>query len=293
MRFAFIDEHRRRWPILVQCQVLEVSRAGYYKWRRMTQGPTSTKRDAMLQAIRQIHREVSADYGSPRVYRELLDRGIRCSENTVALWMKRYGIRARTKRRYRIVTTDSNHGHAVAPNLLEQRFTAEKPNQVWLTDFSYIATEEGFTYLCTVEDLCSRRIVGWATSRSIDTQLALAALQQALDLRQPGPGLIVHSDRGSQFASLDFQQRLSTYRCRPSMSRRGNCYDNAPMESFYRSFKVERVYWDQYATHDLATRAVVDYIDRFYNPIRRHSAIGYVSPLEYEKNRLFESKQIG
>ena len=259
----------------------------------MISPPKASKRNDMLQAIRQIHREVSADYGSPRVHRELIAQGIRCSENTVALWMRRHGIRARSKRHYRIVTTDSNHGRPIAPNLLQQRFTAEKPNQIWLTDFSYIATEEGFTYLCTIEDLCSRRIVGWATSRSIDTALALAALQQAIDLRQPGPGLIVHSDRGSQYASFDYQQRLATYHFRQSMSRRGNCYDNAPMESFYRSFKVECVYWDQYATHDEATRAVVDYIDRFYNPIRRHSAIGYISPLEYETKRLFESKQVG
>jgi transposase InsO family protein len=244
----------------------------------------------MAEEIKRIHAEVSLDYGSPRVHRELLERGFTCSVNTVATTMRRCGLRARTRRKYRVVRTDSNHGLPVAPNRLNQRFFAEKPDMVWLTDITFIPTREGTTYLCTVEDLCSRRIVGWSASRSADTGLAMEALEQAIDLRAPAPGLIVHSDRGSQFASLAYQQRLSTEGLLQSMSRKGNCYDNAPMESFYRSFKVEEVHWKEYQTHEEAVRAIIDYIDRFYNRVRRHSSLGYVSPLEYETQRLYESQ---
>ena len=246
-----------------------------------------------MEHIRRVHREVSPDYGSPRVYRELDAGGIPCSLNTIAKVMKDTGLRARTQRKYRVVTTDSKHDLPIAPNLLQQNFQAERPNSIWLTDITYVDTLEGITYLCTVQDLCSRRIVGWATGRTMTAQLVLDALQQAIDLRAPSPGLIVHSDRGSQFASLEYQQRLARHGFRQSMSGRGNCYDNAPMESFFRSYKVEEVYWAKYETHEEATRGVVDYIDRFYNRIRRHSSLGYVSPIEFEKSRLFESKQVG
>jgi transposase InsO family protein len=246
-----------------------------------------------VEHVRRVHREVSPDYGSPRVYRELDASGVPCSLNTIAKVMKDAGLRARTQRKYRVVTTDSKHDLPIAPNLLQQNFQAERPNTVWLTDITYVDTLEGVTYLCTVEDLCSRRIVGWATGRTMTAQLVLNALQQAIDLRSPSPGLIVHSDRGSQFASLEYQQRLASHGFRQSMSGRGNCYDNAPMESFFRSYKVEEVYWAQYETHEQATRGVVDYIDRFYNRIRRHSSLGYVSPIAFEQARLFESKQVG
>jgi transposase InsO family protein len=246
-----------------------------------------------VEHVRRVHREVSPDYGSPRVYRELDAAGIPCSLNTIAKVMKDAGLRARTKRKFRIVTTDSKHHLAIAPNLLQQNFQAEKPNSVWLTDITYVDTLEGVTYLCTVQDLCSRRIVGWASGRTMTAQLVLSALQQAIDLRAPQPGLIVHSDRGSQFASLEYQQRLVRHGFLQSMSGKGNCYDNAPMESFFRSYKVEEVYWAKYETHEQATRGVIDYIDRFYNRIRRHSSLGYVSPIAFEQAQLFESKQVG
>jgi transposase InsO family protein len=246
-----------------------------------------------VEHVQRFHREISLDYGSPRVYRELKADGVGGCLNTVAKVMKDAGLRARTKRKFRVVTTDSKHDLPIAPNLLQQDFQAERPNLVWLTDITYVDTLEGFSYLCTVEDLCSRRIVGWATSRTMTAQLVLDALQQAIDLRALQPGLIVHSDRGSQFASLEYQQRLARYGFRQSMSGRGNCYDNAPMESFFRSYKVEEVYWAQYETHEQATRGVIDYIDRFYNRIRRHSSLGYVSPIEFEQSQLFESKQVG
>lgn len=267
----------------MQCRVLCVSRAGYYKWRRQETAASKLRRDAMTKEIQCIHRQVSADYGSPRVHRELLARGMPCSLNTVASVMKKAGIQARTKRKFRVMTTDSKHDHPIAPNLLEQDFRVNTLNCVWLTDITYLETKEGFSYLCTVEDLCSRRIVGWAASRKIDTALALAALQQAIDLRDPPRGLIVHSDRGSQFACAAYRQRLARHGLTRSMSRKGNCYDNAPMESFYRSLKCEEVYWMSYSTHEEVLRSMTEYIDRFYNRVRRHSSLDYLSPLEYER----------
>ncbi len=197
--------------------------------------------------------------------------------------MRVNNIRAKYVRKFKTITTDSKHALNAADNLLDQCFIAQKPNQVWLTDFTYIHTkEDNFIYLCAVLDLFSRRVVGWATSRSIDTQLALRALDQAIALRDPGQGLIVHSDQGKQFASLAFQTRLKQAGFIQSMSRKGNCYDNAPMESFFKYFKVEEVYSQQYQSLEHATRAASDYIDRFYNRLRLHSAIDYVSPIQFE-----------
>jgi transposase InsO family protein len=240
-----------------------------------------------IKRIHALHRH--DDYGSPRMTKALNASGTTCHENTVARHMKLAGIRAQRAKKFRVHTTDSNHDMPIAPNRLNQEFTCPKVNRVWLTDFTYIPTKEGFSYLCSVVDLCSRRIVGWATSRSIDTSLALAALDQALALRQPKEGLILHSDRGSQFASQAYRNRLLEHHCLQSMSRKGNCYDNAPMESFFKSLKVEEVHrQDHYQTHEHAVRAVTDYIERFYNPVRLHSALGYISPIEFEKQLLNE-----
>ena len=225
------------------------------------------------------------------MHRELIKHGLELSKNTVAKIMRDEGIRARCRRKFRVVTTDSKHDRPIAPNRLNQDFEAQELNQIWLTDFTYIPSKEGFTYLCTVQDLCSRRIVGWATSRNIDAPLALDALNQAIALRSPQAGLIVHSDRGSQFASLLYQNRLDKCQFLQSMSRKGNCYDNAPMESFFRSFKVEEVYHSEYETHEQATRAVTDYIDRFYNRVRLHSSLDYQSPMEFENRRFSQSKE--
>jgi transposase InsO family protein len=246
----------------------------------------------VISEIKRIHSQQRlADYGSPRIHQELQKLGIACCKNTVAKLMRNEGIRARSKRKFRVSTTDSKHDFPIATNRLNQQFTAQKLNQVWLTDFTYISTKEGFTYLCTIQDLCSRRIVGWGTSQKIDAQLALSALNEAIALRDPQPGLIVHSDRGSQFASVSYRSRLRGCQFQQSMSRKGNCYDNAPMESFFRSFKVEEVYWNEYDTHEQATRGVRDYIDRFYNRDRLHSSLGYVSPIEFEQRQLFGVKE--
>jgi len=261
--------------------MLEVSRAGYYKWRNREISETARKQAEIVQEIKRIHElPRHDDYGSPRMHRLLRKNGYACCENTVARLMKREGIRARTPRKFKVVTTDSNHDQPIAPNLLDQHFEAQRPNQVWLTDITYIHTKEGYTYLCTVENLYSRRIISWATGRKIDAELAQKAFLQAVALRSSLQGLIVHSDRGSQFASSAFREGLRRCCCVQSMSRKGNCYDNALMESFFRSFKVEEAYrWD-YETHEEATRGVTDYIERFYNRTRLHSSLGYLSPVE-------------
>jgi transposase InsO family protein len=269
-----------------------VTRAAFYKWLHRKPSKTEEKQNQIVTEIKRIHSLARhQDYGSPRIHRELLKQGSVCCVNTVAKLMRREGIQARNTPRFRVVTTDSNHNFPIAPNRLDQHFKIETPNRVWLTDFTYIPTVVGFSYLCTVQDLCSRRIVGWATSRKIDTHLALAALNQAVALREPKSGLILHSDRGSQYASIAFRARLTQCEFLQSMSRKGNCYDNAPMESFFKSFKVEEVYHNQYETHEQATRAVIDYIERFYNPKRLHSTLGYVSPNEFEELRLFEKNK--
>ena len=268
----------------VQCKVLKVSRSAFYKWRNAQPAPASIRREQLKQHIKAVHNEPRKDdYGSPRIHQELLKRNVKCSKNTVAKLMKQQGIRARTARTFRVKTTDSKHDQPIAKNLLNRVFEAQNVNAVWLTDFTYIDCKEGFVYLCTVQDLCSRRIVGWATSKHINARLALDALKQAVALRNPKAGLIVHSDRGSQFASLAYQSYLNSKEFYQSMSYRGDCYDNAPMESFFRSFKVEEVYRQQYETFEQTTRAVRNYIDRFYNRERLHSSIGYVSPLEFEQ----------
>lgn len=289
MRFEFINQYGYRWPIAVLCRVLQVTRAAFYSWIKRKPSANQEKQQQIVNEIQRIHTlPRHQDYGSPRLHRELVKQGIACSENTVAKLMRDNNIQARNTPRFRITTTDSNHDLPIAPNRLDQQFTVSKINQVWLTDFTYIPTCEGFSYLCAFKDLCSRRIVGWAMSRHIDAQLALAALNQAVALRDPSSGLIVHSDRGSQFASHVFRKRLNDCSFLQSMSRQGNCYDNAPMESFFKSFKVEEVYHEQYETHEHAVRATNDYIERFYNPKRLHSTLDYLSPLEFEERLLTE-----
>lgn len=216
--------------------------------------------------------------------KELVKRGIRCCRNTVAKYMRKAGIVANRRTKFRISTTDSNHDRPIAPNRLEQNFKTSSLNEVWLTDITYIPTLEGFTYLCAFEDLHSRKIIGWSTSRHIDTELVIDSFDQAIALRSPNNSLIVHSDRGSQYASSAFRRRLSQHRSIQSMSRRGNCYDNAPMESFFKSYKTEEVHDATYETHEEATRSASNYIEGFYNPLRLHSSLDYQSPVDFERS---------
>lgn len=281
MRFAFISQHESTWPVTLMCQVLEVSRSGYYAWKNRPNSKQAERRARMTKMIQIVHAESRQTYGSPRMHRRLLALGYRCCVNFVAKLMRIAEIAAKTRRKFKC-TTDSRHTMPVAPNLLARDFSPARTNQAWVTDITYIPTREGWLYLCTVEDLYSRRIVGWSMSGRIDSRLVVRALEMAIAVRRPGPGLIVHSDRGSQYCSEHFQSLLSSHGLRSSMSRKGNCYDNAPMESFYRTLKVELVYWEDYQSRAEATASLREYIETFYNRRRLHSTLGYVSPVEYE-----------
>lgn len=281
MRFRFIQAEKASFPVRMLCRVLDVSPSGFYAWAR--RGPSNrAKTDAVLAVeIAASHRQSRCTYGSPRVHRDLRTRGWRLGEKRVARVMREHGIMPVQKRRFRR-TTDSNHTHLIAPNVLGRRFVAKAPNRAWVTDVTYVATMAGWAYLAVILDLFSRRVVGWALSASNDTVLALDALGWALRSRRPRRGLIHHSDRGSPYASAEYRAALRVHGCVASMSRRGDCWDNAVAESFFATLRAELLDRERYATRAEAIASIGDYIDRFYNPRRRHSHLGYVSPLEYE-----------
>jgi putative transposase len=282
MRYDFVERHRGRWPVRLMCRVLHVSAGGYYDWRGRPKSDTAARRDVLVIAIKAIHGEVKARYGSPRMHAELVAWIGPCCVNTVARLMRQEGITAKTNRKFR-VTTDSNHNRPVAENVLNRRFEPEAPNQAWTADITYLATGEGWLYLAAVEDLYSRRIVGWSMSSRIDSRLVVDALAMAISRRRPGAGLVAHSDRGSQYASEHYQRLLVDHEIICSMSRRANCWDNAPMESFFASLKKELTRGEIFGTREEAKANVFEYIEVFFNRIRRHSSLGYKSPIEYEK----------
>jgi len=282
VRYAFIRDHRLAFRVELMCRVLGVSRSGYYAWRVRPESARARMNRLLLSRIRMVHRQSRCNYGSPRVTDELRSQGERCGQNRVARVMRRYGIRSKAVRKFR-ATTDSNHNHPVAPNLLARRFTVERPDTVWVSDITYIWTQEGWLYLAGVLDLCSRRIVGCAMSSRVDGQLTLEALSQALGRRRPKAGLLHHSDRGKQYAALEYQRLLHDHGLVPSMSRKGDCWDNAPMESFFATLKRELVYRQRFATRQEAQNAVFEYIEVFYNRKRRHSSLGSQSPAEFER----------
>jgi transposase InsO family protein len=283
VRFAWIEEHRATWPVAVQCAVLDVSRSGFYAWRERPLSGQSQRRELLLEEIQAIHHERRKDvYGSPRIHQELTARGRRCNVKTVARIMKERGIRAKTARTFK-VTTDSKHDRPVAPNVLDRAFEQTAPNQAWVSDITYVPTREGWLYLAAVEDLCTRKIVGWSMSERLTSRLVVDALEMAIQRQLPGEGLLSHSDRGSQYASEHYQELLKRYGIKCSMSRRGDCWDNAPMESFFATLKKELVHFEDYATRDAARESLFEYIELFYNRVRRHSALGYKSPAEFEQ----------
>jgi putative transposase len=282
MRYDFIERHRERWPVRLMCRVLRVSPGGSSDWRGRPRSKRAAGQDALVVAIKAIHGEVKARYGSPRIHAELVARGNPCCVNTVARLMRREGIAAKTRRKFR-VTTDSNHGHPVAENVLDRRFEPGAPDRAWTADITYVATAEGWLYLAAVEDLHSRRIVGWSMGPRIDSRLVVDALEMALARRLPGEGLVAHSDRGSQYASEHYQRLLAGHGITCSMSRRGNCWDNSPMESFFASLKKELIRGETFPTREEARASIFEYIEVFFNRIRRHSSLGYKSPAEYEK----------
>ena len=282
MKFRFIDEHRRRWPVSVICRVLKVTRGGFYLWKKRKPSARQIRQQKLLAKIRIVQRENRELYGSPRVHRALLIDGEVVSRNTVAKLMRQARIRAKTRRRYVPRTTDSTHHKPIADNLLARDFAAPAPNRKWLADITYVPTDEGWLFLAGVLDCYSRKIVGWAMCDGMPTDLVSSALKMALLHRQPGQDLLHHSDRGVQYASEDYQQLLLNHGITVSMSGRGNCYDNAMMESFWATLKTELIHQQTYATRQQARQSIFEYIEVFYNRKRLHSALGYQSPESFE-----------
>jgi transposase InsO family protein len=264
------------------CEALEVSESGYYAWAARDPSPAERRRAGLVAAIEVIHAEVRGRYGSPRMAAELNARGHACSENMVAKLMRERGIRAKAPRRF-VRTTDSRHGLSVADNVLDRDFDPSGPNAAWSADITYIPTADGWLYLAVVEDLFSRMIVGWAMAGTMESRLVVDALDMAVRRRLPGEGLVAHSDRGSQYASDHYRRLLERHGIACSMSRVGQCWDNAPVESFFASLKRELVHGERYTTHGEARASIFEYVETFYNRVRRHSSLGYVSPAEYER----------
>lgn len=270
------------YDIKLMCLTLEVSRSGYYEWLERVEAPP--KEAALRLRIVQIHHESKCTYGSPRIHEELRAEGRRVSRKRVARLMREAGIIVRARRRYRMQTTDSRHPHPIAPNLLLEQSAPTLPNQVWVSDITYIPTGEGWLYLAGVMDLVTRRVCGWAVSETLHTSLPKEALLKAIRQSPSTKGVIHHSDRGCQYASDEYARTLRRHGLRSSMSRRANCYDNAHMESFWSTLKQELVYCTYFPTRAAATTAIFAYIEGFYNRKRRHSSLGFKSPLDYENS---------
>ena len=282
MRFQLIDAAKEEFPVRRLCKVLGVSQSGYFVWR--SRPACRRQRDdlVVLAHVRSAFRLSNETYGSPRMTRKLQDQGLHVGRRRTARLMRENGLRARQPRRFKR-TTDSLHAFPVAPHLIEQDFAAERPDEKWGSDLSYIWTREGWLYLAVVIDLYARRVVGWAVSDRLHKELALAALRRALVVRRPSAGLIHHSDRGRQYCSTEYQAELRKHGILISMSGKGNCYDNAMVETFFKTLKSELVWRTAFQTRAEAYYALARYIDGFYNPIRRHSALDFVSPAQFER----------
>ena len=285
MRFAAIRTIASVLAVGRRCTLLEVSRSGYYAWCRRGDSRRAVANRMLVGAMVQVHHAVDRTYGSPRMQQELLGQGFPCGRHRIARLMQAHGIRAKQARRFR-VTTDSRHGFAIAPNRLGRQFAVAAPNRVWMSDVTYLPTAAGWCYLAVVLDAYSRRVIGWALESQITATLTLAALDQALAARHPSWGVLHHSDRGIQYACTAYRTALARHGMQASMSRRGNCWDNAVVESFFASLKTERTDGKQYATVEEAEADVRDYIERFYNRQRRHSTLGHLSPAIYELHQV-------
>jgi putative transposase len=279
-----IERHLRRLGARRMCSVLQVSRSGFYAWRGRPESQRSRQDRRLKVEIRASFRASRCKYGSPMIWQDLREARIRVSRKRVARLMREEGIGPRKRRRF-VATTDSSHGNPVAPNVLDRSFKVESLDAVWVGDITYIPTREGWLYLAVLLDLCSRRVVGWSTSESLADELALEALDRALLERRPKAGLLHHSDRGSQYASYEYQKKLMQRGLVPSMSRKGNCWDNAPAESFFSTLKRDGVPADGFVTREQARDALFDWIEVVYNRSRRHSSIGWISPAAYEAKR--------
>jgi len=283
VKFRFVEEQLRpRFPADVCCDVLEVSRSGYYAWRDRPESARAKRREELARKVKAVHDQNRGVYGSPRVFRALKAGGESVCENTVAKVMAEHGIRAKSKKKFVPRTTDGAHEQPVAPNLLGRQFRAPAPDRKWAVDITYVPTDQGWLYLAGVIDLCSRRIVGWSMAGHMRTELVSDALGMALARRRPGAGLLHHSDRGVQYASEDYQYLLRSHGIECSMSGRGDCWDNAVMESFWGTLKTELVNHEHYETREQARASIFEYIEVFYNRQRLHSSIGYLSPEQFE-----------
>jgi transposase InsO family protein len=285
MKYAWIKKHRKIWPITLQCDVLGVSVSGYFdkqnRDKASNKPPGRVSNEALLAHIKAIASEVKDEYGWPRIWKALLTKGVRVGKERVRKLMQLHGIRARGKRKF-VTTTDSKHNLPVAANLLDRQFQVDQPNRVWSTDITYVATAEGWLYLTVVIDLFNRQIVGWAVADHMRVEFVMEALRMAWFRRHPESGLIFHSDRGSQYCSHEFQRALKAYGMISSMSRKGNCWDNAPTESLWGSLKVGRLHGQRFATHQAAKEEIMDWL-HFYNHKRLHSTLNYQSPMQFEK----------
>jgi putative transposase len=288
VKYAWIERHRKLWPITLQCEVLNVSASGYFERQRRkdTDRPALPGKRlsdaALLVHIKATHAASKGEYGWPRIWRELRANGVRVWKERVRRLMKEHGIKARGKRKF-VVTTDSKHSLPIAPNLLNRNFQPDAPDCVWTSDITYIQTDAGWLYLAVVLDLYSRQVVGWSMQPHMQTSLVTDALRMAWFRRRPEPGLIFHSDRGSQYCSHAFQGTLAKYGMQSSMSRKGNCWDNAPTESLWGSLKVGRLYGMRFETQRQAMDEVIDWLT-YYNHRRLHSTLDYISPMQFEKN---------
>ena len=272
-----------QFPIKSLCAIFEISRAGYYAWSRRKPSPRQQEDQQLLPHIQRAFKTGHGSYGSPRVTRELRMQRISCGRHRVARLMKEAGLRAEQRPAFRPRTTDSNHELPIAPNRLKALGPPQRPNQVWVSDITYIATVQGWLYLAAVMDLCSRKIVGWALADHLKTPLISQALKRALTSRRPSAGLLHHSDRGRQYASADYQQLLRAWQIIPSMSAAGNCYDNAAMEAFFSTLKRELIHRHNWSSQAELELALFDYLESFYNRSRLHSALDYRSPLQFER----------
>lgn len=270
------------------CNILEVSRSGYYKWLGRPESERKRQHKEWTEQVKEVYDKSRQLYGSPKVTQQLNKNGVSISERTVTRIMKENGIRSRTVKKYK-ATTNSKHSLPVQENVLNREFTASKPNEKWVTDITYVSTNEGWLYLASVMDLYSRKIVGWHMSERMTKELVLQALKQAYGRQHPEQGLIHHSDRGSQYASLDYQKQLQIYEMIGSMSRKGNCYDNACIESFHSVLKKELIYLNKYETREEAKKSIFEYIEVFYNNQRIHSSIDYNTPSDYERMYLIQA----
>lgn len=282
MKFAFIQEHLKDYPVEVACQVLEVSRSGFYAWKKRPASSQERRGEVLAAKIQVAFGANRCVYGSPRIHRALLAEGEKVCENTVAKCMRKLELKAKIKRKFVPRTTDSDHRHRIAGNVLDRQFACDVPNSKWACDITYIPTGEGWMYLAAVMDLCSRKIVGWSMANHMEASLVTAALAMAIERRNPAKGLLHHSDRGVQYACDDYRKLLSEAQMELSMSGKGDCWDNAAMESFWSTLKTELVHHENYPTHQAAKASIFEYIEVFYNRKRLHSALGYQSPEAFE-----------